>query len=273
MNTASKSTSFVIHRSDHPEGSKEHISAYRKYVADDLTFNDYSYSDLCSLGTVFGVANVTPEALMWGEMAAIFAAAKRPNANMNSVLDSLVDTFKDGNSANEGSTVKVGDIYNSSKYLKFSDTVLTTNVKEHNATETYTNLIKEYVINYLRDGNNPDGLRYIIGGQNNIIYKYVYDFKPSPYPNYGGATALGIAIHGWQGHTITLQNYRETSTGFSGTLQFHFYDHFGLDADDEITHVGFCDWFTLQHYTRFNGKHCPFLTYCDISIPFSGTFR
>lgn len=216
---------------------------------------------------------MTPEALIWGEMAAIFAAAKRPNAGMNSVLDSLVETFKSGNSANEGSTVKVGDIYNASKYLTFSDSVLTSNVKEHDATKTYTNLIKEFVINYLRDGNSPEGLRFVIGGPNNKIREYVRTFDSTPYPSYGGATALGIAIHGWQGHTITLQNYRETSTGFSGTLQFHFYDHFGLDSDDEITTAGFCDWFTLQHYTRFNGKHCPFLTYCDISIPFSGTFR
>ena len=271
--SATNITSMVIHRTSYPEGSKTRTSSSPKYVADDLTFNDYTYTELCSEGSVFAVANVTPEALMWGEMSAIFTVAKRPGSSMNSVLDDLVDTFHNGNSNNEGTTVEVGDRYSSSKYVKFSDSDLTSAVRNDDATDTYLDLIKNYVVDFLRDGGDPYDLRYVIGGDDNLIEDYVYTFDTTPYPSYGGATALGIAIHGWHGHTITLQNYNETSTRFSGTLKFHFYDHFGLDQDDEITHVGFCDWFTLQHYDRFDGSYVPFLTYCDISIPISGTFK
>ena len=263
----------MIHRTKKPEGSKTDISVYPKSVADDLTFNDYTYSELCGEGAVFAVANVTPEALMWSEMSAIFAAAKRPGASMNDVLDDLVDTFRNGNSDNEGTTVEVGDSYSSSKYVKYSNSTLTSTVRADDATVSYTNLMKDFVVDYLRDGGDPYDLRYVIGGADNVLEDYVYSFDTTPYPSYGGATALGISIHGWHGHTITLQNYRETSTGFTGTLKFHFYDHFGLDQDDEITTVGFCDWFTLQHYDRFDGLYVPFLTYCDISISISGTFR
>ena len=270
---ATNITSMVIHRTKKPEGSKTDISVYPKSVADDLTFNDYTYSELCGEGAVFAVANVTPEALMWSEMSAIFAAAKRPGASMNDVLDDLVDTFRNGNSDNEGTTVEVGDSYSSSKYVKYSNSTLTSTVRADDATVSYTNLMKDFVVDYLRDGGDPYDLRYVIGGADNVLEDYVYSFDTTPYPSYGGATALGISIHGWHGHTITLQNYRETSTGFTGTLKFHFYDHFGLDQDDEITTVGFCDWFTLQHYDRFDGLYVPFLTYCDISISISGTFR
>ncbi|MFV0133080.1 DUF3289 family protein [Streptomyces sp. HMX87] len=59
---------------------------------------------------------------------------------------------------------------------------------------------------------------------------------------------------------------------FSGKLVFHSYDHFGLDPDDEIKEYGFIDWFTLQHYDRFDGKYPPPIAHADIEIPVSGTF-
>ncbi|WP_202456840.1 hypothetical protein, partial [Streptomyces sp. SID337] len=58
----------------------------------------------------------------------------------------------------------------------------------------------------------------------------------------------------------------------SGKLVFHSYDHFGLDPDDEIKEYGFIDWFTLQHYDRFDGKYPPAIAQADIEIPISGTF-
>jgi hypothetical protein len=32
------------------------------------------------------------------------------------------------------------------------------------------------------------------------------------------------------------------------------------------------DWFTLQHYDRFDGKYPPPIAQADIEIPVSGTF-
>lgn len=74
------------------------------------------------------------------------------------------------------------------------------------------------------------------------------------------------------GHTIALKDYKVEGNSFSGKFVFHSYDHFGLDPDDEITEYGFIDWFTLQHYDRFDGKYPPPIAQADIEIPISGTF-
>ena len=109
----------------------------------------------------------------------------------------------------------------------------------------------------------------------NLIDDYMYYVGDSPYPLFTERTnlALAIAIHQFQGHNITVSNYICDGTTFSGTLQFHFYDHFGLDETDEIIWPGFCDWFTLQHYDRFNGKYVPFITTIDYEINFSGIIK
>jgi hypothetical protein len=65
---------------------------------------------------------------------------------------------------------------------------------------------------------------------------------------------------------------RISGTTFSGTLVFHSYDHFGLDADDEITQYGFVDWFTLQHDDRFDGTYVPPVAVPDVEVPIRGSF-
>lgn len=258
-------TGIVIHRSKRPEGCVEG----GKTVAPDLTFNDYTYEQLCKLGKVFAVAKSTPEVLIWGEMSAVFAAGGVLDLHLASTLTSMVDLFKSGNTSQKGKTVGVRDKYDYTRYKTFNNATLTNAVKDHSATQKYTKQIADYVTNYLKNGGDPKKLLYVTGGKSNIIEKYVNSFDTTPYPSYG-VGGLGIAIHGWHGHTISLNNYKESARGFSGTLVFHFYDHFGLDNDDEITNAGFCDWFTLQHYDRFNGAYVPFLTICNISVNISG---
>ena len=60
---------------------------------------------------------------------------------------------------------------------------------------------------------------------------------------------------------------------FAGTIEFYSYDHFGLDNDDYEWFAGFCDWFTLQHYDRFNGKYVPFITVVETSVNFEGVIE
>lgn len=111
----------------------------------------------------------------------------------------------------------------------------------------------------------------------NLLYQ-LFDAKSLKYPSYdfswGDANerALAIAIHQFHGHQIRLKNYAVSGNTFSGTLVFHSYDHFGLDPDDGVTRYGFVDWFTLQHYDRFNGKYAPPLAVVDIEVPISGSF-
>lgn len=258
-------TGIVIHRSKRPEGCTED----GKTVAPDLTFNDYTYEQLCKLGKVFAVAKSTPEALIWGEMSAAFAVGGALDSHLAATLTNMVTLFKSGNSSQKGKTVRASDKYDYKRYKTFNNATLTSAVKNDSATKKYTKQIADYVTNYLKNGGDPQKLLYVTGGKSNIIEKYVNSFDSTPYPSYG-VGGLGIAIHGWHGHTISLNNYKESASGFSGTLVFHFYDHFGLDNDDEITHAGFCDWFTLQHYNRFNGAYVPFLTICNISVNISG---
>lgn len=49
-----------------------------------------------------------------------------------------------------------------------------------------------------------------------------------------------------------------------------------MDKDDLEERLdrrwGFVDWFTLQHYDRFNGKYVPPISVVDVEVPISGTF-
>lgn len=84
--------------------------------------------------------------------------------------------------------------------------------------------------------------------------------------------ALSIAVHRFHGHTVRLKDYKAGGNTFSGKPVFHSYDHFGLDPDDEITDYGFIDWFTLQHYDRFDGRYAPPIAVADVEVPISGSF-
>lgn len=272
---ATSFSSLVIHRTYRPEGKADDYNEYSDTVAEDLTYNDLSYNELCELGNIFGVADTTTETAMWNEMALIFTAGKRPGASMNTVIDEMLELFRAGDY--EGTSVEVYDDFVSSDYETYSNGILASAVVNHSSTEEYVDLIVEYVEEHLSSGESAYDLAYLISGRvrdENLIEEYVESFSPTPYPSYGGVSALGITVHGWHGHTIKLINYRETATGFTGSLSFHFYDHFGLDSDEEqLTWIGFCDWYTLQHYTRFNGKYAPFITQCDFTVPISGTFE
>ena len=258
---------IIIYRSPKGEGRKDPLSWYSQVVSDDLTFNDYTYNELCSLGTLFAFANITPEVAMWGELATLFSLAKAPGLSMNAVLDDMVDTFRYGNPYNVSTSVESGDNYTSSKYIKYSNSTLTNTVNSQSVTADYVSLIKSYVEGYLSTGAIPENLSHVIGSSNNLIENYTVG---AVLPYYNVPASLAISIHSWHGLTITLQNYTATANSFMGTLKFHFFDHFGLDYDDEQNLPGFCDWFALQHYTRFDGLYIPFLTYCDIYVPIVG---
>lgn len=93
-------------------------------------------------------------------------------------------------------------------------------------------------------------------------------------PSFGffESSSLALAIHGFHGYTITVDNYQCNENNFSGTLRFHFHDHFGLDQNDNQWVPGFCDWYVLQHYKFYNGRYCPFITNIDFSCDFSRSF-
>lgn len=46
-----------------------------------------------------------------------------------------------------------------------------------------------------------------------------------PVLELGESVALTLAIHDFQGHTVTVDNFVCNGNSFSGTIKFHFYDH------------------------------------------------
>lgn len=72
--------------------------------------------------------------------------------------------------------------------------------------------------------------------------------------------------------SICNNDFNANTKEFSGKLVFRFYDHFGLDKTDHIDAPGFCDWFVLQHYDKFNGKYAPFITEVEFEVDIKGEF-
>lgn len=268
-------TEAVIHQSDYREGILKSASQGDSPVADDLTFNDYTYDELVDLGWAFSVAKITPEFMIWGEMAVLFNVGKTgASDDMKFVLKDLVNTFKNGNRNNVGTSVSNGDTFDTNKYIKYHNSELDNAVISDSSTQDYVELIQDFVVQQLRNNNGDLSLlEFDPYSNHNVVKSYVNQFSPSVYPVFTEKSnlALSLAIHAFQGHNITITDFKNDGEQFSGKLQFHFYDHFGLDADDEIIWAGFIDWFTLQHYDRFNGKYVPFITTIDYEINFSGT--
>lgn len=265
----------LIHQSNHREGVLKTAAQGTSPVSDDLTFNDYTYSELLKLGPVFSVAKITPEFMIWGEMAALFAVGKiGATDDMKFVLGDLISTFKYSKAITEGTSVSLGDTFDTSKYIKYHNSQLDNAVITDSSTQNYVQLIKNFVVQELRN-NNADlsRLKFDPSSSRNVLNNYVNQFPTSPYPVFTERSnlALSLAIHAFHGHNITIKDFKNIGGQFSGKLAFHFYDHFGLDADDEINNPGFVDWFTLQHYVRFNGKYVPFITTIDYELPFSGS--
>ncbi|NQX46494.1 DUF3289 family protein [Paenibacillus tritici] len=265
----------LILQSDHREGILKTASPGMTPVADDLTFNDYTYSELFKLGPVFSVAKITPESMIWGEMAVLFSVgATGATDDMSSVLGDLLSTFKYGNRSNEGTSVSMGNTFDTGKYIKYHNSKLDNAVISDSSTQSYVQIIRNFVVHELRSNNGDlSRLTFVPSSNKNVVNNYVNQFSTSPYPVFTEKSnlALSLAIHAFHGHNITIKDFKNNGDQFSGKLVFHFYDHFGLDADDEINWPGFVDWFTLQHYDRFNGKYVPFITTIDYEMYFSGS--
>lgn len=268
---------LLVHQTRDREGIKKESEIGDNTVSPDLTFNDYSYWELLKLNPFPNtVAGITPEALMWGGMIPLFyIGGISASSDMQETLFDMVDTFRYGNTSNVGKVVKKTDTYDDSLYVKYENNTLTNQVIKDSSTKSYVEIAKNFIVNTLSTNNGDlSVLKYTAGSNENVIYSYMNAPENNiSYPKYTEKTnlALAIAIHQFQGHTITVTDYRCDGKNFSGKLQFHFYDHFGLDETDEIMWPGFCDWFVLQHYDRFNGKYVPFITTVDFSVDFSGT--
>lgn len=279
-------TNMLIHQSQNREGRRKEPDPNNfpvppsRQVADDLTFNDYNYDELTDLSWDFWVASFTPEFLMWGEFNDIMNIGKAGADDDNQqAVDDLRNAFRYGHDGQSAGTVSVENDYDPAKYLQVgSGSALSRAVAASPQEQSYIDKAKGIILQSITENRGGTAQFQVQDDLNkNLLYQL---FKNSglQYPVYdfsvGDANqrALSIAIHQFHGHTIQLKDYTVTGNTFSGTLVFHSYDHFGLDPDDEITNYGFIDWFTLQHYDRFEGKYPPAIAVADVEVPISGSF-
>ncbi|MFI7316877.1 DUF3289 family protein [Streptomyces venezuelae] len=279
-------TDMLIHQSSFREGRRKAPDPQHPpvpadpRVADDLTFNDYNFDELTDLGWEFWVARITPEFLMWAEFNDIMNFGKLgADADYAQSVDDLRNAFRYGRGGQSAGTVTIDDNFDPGRYLySGSGTALSRAVGASPQEKTYTDKAGQIIKQSLIDNKGrTDQLQVQEDLTKNFLFqeflrqdvKYpVYDFSLWD----ANQRALSIAIHQFHGHTIALKDYKVEGNSFSGKLVFHSYDHFGLDPDDEIKEYGFIDWFTLQHYDRFDGKYPPAIAQADIEIPISGTF-
>lgn len=261
----------LIHQSKNYEGLKMDTEYYQNIVADDLTFNNRSYTQIVSDCSFVGtVAWITPEFMMWDELYSLFfVGVSDLDLDLEATLFDMLDTFK--YNSNKGTVVNVGDQYDSSLYPTYKDSVLTNRAENYDAYSSFVDSVKEIVIDKLQAYSGDLNSIKSTGRQSGVISDEIGSRLTKPQFSLGDSRGLTLAIHDFQGYTITVKDYVFDGTNFSGKLLFHFYDHFGLDADDYQQHFGFCDWYTLQHYDRFDGEHCPFIVVIDTEVDFSGT--
>lgn len=279
-------TDMLIHQSAFREGRRKAPDPQHPpvpadpRVADDLTYNDYDFDELTDLGLSFWVARITPESWMWAEFNDIMNFGKLgADADNAQSVDDLRNAFRYGLGGQSAGTVTVDDNFDPGRFLyRGSGTALSRAVEASPQEKAYTDKAGQIIKQSLIDNQGrTDQLKVQEDLSQNLLFqeflrqdvKYpVYDFSLFD----ASQRALSIAIHQFHGHTITLKDYKVEGNSFSGKLVYHSYDHFGLDPDDEITEYGFIDWFTLQHYDRFDGKYPPAIAQADIEIPISGTF-
>lgn len=275
------SSDMVIHQSANREGLRKEpdLNDFQvppsQLVADDLTFNDYTYAELQPLGSTFAQADI-PEGIIWWEFETILHWGTMGAGSTNSdAVWSLHDSFKNGRNGQGGGSVTVNDVYEADTYRQVG---VSGAVTASSQWTRYVDTATQEIVDVLeRDKGSTERLRV----QDDLNRNYLYNqFKGlgAVYPIYNHSftdpdeRALAIGIHQFHGHRISLKNFEVTGNTFTGTLVFHSYDHFGLDPDDGVDSYGFVDWFTLQHYDRFDGEYVPPLAVVDQEVSISGNF-
>ena len=172
----------------------------------------------------------------------------------------------------------------------YSNSTLTTEVRNHEETVAYVNGVKNTFISLVQRYNGDiSKLSYpgAYNGVNRENHPMVKAMKDSGCwsPQYGdledARSGLGICIDSWWASEIIVDSYSYNNGAYSATLIFNFYDHFGLDAADVSRKYenlvafgmfsGMRAWYILQHYDVYKGNYKPFITKVSFQVSFSGS--
>jgi RHS repeat-associated protein len=151
----------------------------------------------------------------------------------------------------------------------YRNNTLTNKVRNKGLVKKYVSDIKETVKELLKDYNGDTSkLKYNASDRSNSLMVMQMQKKGINQPSFNGfldskVKGYGITIHGFEGNSIELSSVEKNGSKYSGTLHFKLWDNFGLDEEDVTDQRGWAglrSWYILQHYTKFKGRHKPFLT-------------
>ena len=198
------------------------------------------------------------------------------------ILSEMVDHFVDGTGTD------------------YSNAALTAAVQSHQRTQSYVNGVIELIKQYISvNKGNINNLAYdeslwvkpleramhpLVNAMNTAISNGATELYLPSYGRKNGVPGLTLAIDGFYGNKIKIKSFQTYGNGYSGSVEFTFYDHFGLDTPDLTiprfgnltagTLTGFKQWYILQHWSELEGEvqPKPFVTYVSFSVPISGTY-
>lgn len=239
-------------------------------IAEDLTYNDKSLSELYLLNNKIGdiANNMTKDELAVNKAIYNFTLlfdifSINADARMKMVIDDMLNHFRYG---------KGEDYINSD---------LSSIVVAHPSSQRF--IQKNYcnIINWLIDYNGD--LDIILMGSRKKAFEDVGTPKYKQLADY--LNGLKICIDDTWGVSVEIYDYKFDEKKFSGTIRYTIYDHFGLDSADvsqdktttkfnfgniygEVD--GFASWYVLQHYYSWTDEFVPFVDYVIIDVPFEG---
>lgn len=238
--------------------------------AGDMAVNDKSLSELRDMSAVLGgladMYDHPPDSIItlhsgpvvvFNKMRQLAHFLAITDASMNDVALDMIDHFIEGSKDD------------------YQNAVLTQKVLGHSSTQEFMNEAKTIFINSLKSN---DGVLSAVSADQEFLAAMESRTPPSFEETEDYFNGLLLTIHHMWGYTIEISNYQFDGTTFSGTINYIFYDHFGLDDNDVSNsqwYLAYTEqfgaWYVLQHYQGCAGQHKPFVSYMRISSDFSGT--
>ncbi len=254
-------------------------------IAEDLTYGKKDTNTIISNGTRIALSDLNGYNSIQQRAAIIknfFNSQINYDRTFMQILSEMVDHFVDGTGTD------------------YSNEALTAAVQSHRRTQSYVNavttLIKEYIAINRGSINNlsyDESLwtqplaraRHPLVNAMNAAINNGADELYLPYYGYNnGVPGLTLAIDGFYGNKIKIKSFQDHGGSYSATIEFTFYDHFGLDTPD-LTNIkfgnltagtlpGFKQWYILQHWSELEGniQPRPFVTNVSFSVSIAGSY-
>lgn len=154
----------------------------------------------------------------------------------------------------------------------YSNAVLTKNITSHENTDAYANSVANIINGYIQRNNGDiSGLKYNVEERDKSIMVNFMKFIVYS-PNYTEPlSGLGICVDSLYGNHFEITSYKFDGKNYEYTLNFTFYDIFGLEEGDIKTagllfikygyFQGFQSWYILQHCNLYRGNYQPYFSY------------